>query len=152
MADLDVVEIADRQGMLEYGRMFAERLQSGDVVLLHGDLGAGKTTLTQGIAAGLNVLEDIQSPTFALVAEHSGFDSAGAPVRLYHLDLYRITRVEELEGLGYEQYIDPVDGISIVEWSDRAGGWTPEQFWLLQIAHNDSGGRTIRRSWRDSIS
>ena len=143
----EVVEIPDHRAMVEYGKNFAAVLRSGGVVLLHGDLGAGKTTLTQGIAAGLQVREEIQSPTFALVAEHAGADVEGMPVRLYHLDLYRLTGIDELEGLGYEQYIEPIDGISVIEWPERAGNWLPDRFWLLRIAYSESGGRTIHRSW-----
>lgn len=149
MTDGDVVDIPDHAGMVEYGRLFGASLRCGDVVLLHGDLGAGKTTVTQGIAAGLLVTGEIQSPTFALVAEYDGEEGGGNPIRLYHLDLYRLTGVEELEGLGYEQYIDPVDGISVIEWAEQAGAWLPDRFWLLQIAYSATGGRTIQRTWHD---
>jgi tRNA threonylcarbamoyladenosine biosynthesis protein TsaE len=136
--------------MAAYGRDFAQRLGQGDVVLLHGDLGAGKTTLTQGIAAGLGVAEAIQSPTFSLVAEHEGTDAGARPIRLYHLDLYRLTDPEELEGLGYDQYLDPVDGVAVIEWPERAGSWLPDRFWLLHISHDPHGGRVIQRSWHDT--
>ena len=143
----EVVEIPNHEGMVDYGRLFAKVMRAGDVVLLHGDLGAGKTTLTQGIAAGLHVAEEIQSPTFAIVAEHDGKDAEGAPIRLYHLDLYRLENPEHLEGLGYEQFIEPVNGISVIEWPERAGDWLPDRFWLLRIAYGGSGARTIHRSW-----
>lgn len=146
----DVATIKDHVGMTAYGRAFAEVLRAGDVVLLHGDLGAGKTTLAQGIAAGLNVGEDVQSPTFAIVAEHTGADAAGSPIRFYHLDLYRLENPEQLEALGYEQFIEPVDGVSIIEWPERAGGLLPDRFWLLRISDSLEGGRMVRRSWYDS--
>ena len=79
---VDVVIIPDHDAMVRFGREFAVGLRSGDVVLLHGDLGAGKTTITQGIAAGLGVKEAIQSPTFSLVAEHEGIDIEGRPIRV----------------------------------------------------------------------
>lgn len=145
----DVVAIRDHDGMVDYGREFAKDLGAGDVVLLHGDLGAGKTTLTQGIAAGFHVAEEIQSPTFTIVAEHDGKDVEGTPIRLYHLDLYRLTTREELDGLGYEQYLEPVDGVSVIEWPERAGDWLPDRFWLLRIAYGVYGGRIVRREWRE---
>jgi tRNA threonylcarbamoyladenosine biosynthesis protein TsaE len=143
------VTIPDHAGMIEYGRTFAATLKPGDVVLLHGDLGAGKTTLTQGMALGLGVEEAIQSPTFSLVAEHDGRDSEGRPLRLYHLDLYRLEEVDELEGLGYEQYLAPEDGVTVIEWPERADDWLPDGFWLLRIDHAPGGGRTIERSFHE---
>jgi tRNA threonylcarbamoyladenosine biosynthesis protein TsaE len=108
-------------------------LRPGDVVLLHGDLGAGKTTLTQGIAQGLGVREQIQSPTFTLVAEHAGQTATGKPITLYHLDLYRLAGAEDLESFGWEQYLAPVDGVSVVEWPERAGTWLPEEYLLVRL-------------------
>jgi tRNA threonylcarbamoyladenosine biosynthesis protein TsaE len=116
--------------MHDYGRAFAGRLRTGDVVLLHGDLGAGKTTLTQGIALGLGVPEAVQSPTFTLVGEHQG-----SSLKLYHLDLYRLDDPSDLDSFGYETYIDPEDGITVIEWPERAGDWLPEAFWLISISH-----------------
>jgi len=143
MTPKEIVDIPDAGAMREFGRSFADRLSHGDVVLLHGDLGAGKTTLTQGIAAGLGVREPVQSPTFSIVAEHDGVDSGGDSIKLYHIDLYRLTDAAELEGLNYEQYLDPGDGISIIEWPERAGDWLPDRFWLLRIMNAPSGGRRI---------
>ena len=146
MTNSETIFIADHQGMLEFGRALASRLERGDVVLLHGDLGAGKTTLTQGVAAGLGVQDPIQSPTFSLIAEHPAVDRNGEPVRLYHLDLYRLEDAEELEGIGYDQFISPEDAISVIEWPERAGDWLPERFWLLRIVHRRDGGRLIEQS------
>ncbi len=139
--------VADVDAMKAMGRSFAGRLVRGDVVLLHGDLGAGKTTFAQGVAAGLNVRDPVQSPTFSIVAEHTGSGIDGRPIRLYHLDLYRLVDPGDLENLGYGQYIDPPDAISIIEWPERAGNWLPERFWLLSITHAANGGRRIERSW-----
>ncbi len=146
MKSLDSVSIPDHAGMIEYGRAFGATLKLGDVVLLHGDLGAGKTTLTQGLARALGVEEAIQSPTFSLVAEHDGRDGEGRPMRLYHLDLYRLDDESELEGMGYPQYLAPDDGITVVEWPERAGSWLPARFWLLEIQYASGGGRRIERS------
>ena len=80
------------------GARLAALLQPGDVVLLHGDLGAGKTTLTQGIATGLGITGSVQSPTFTLVSEHPGVAADGSLLTLYHLDLYRLGGPEDLRG------------------------------------------------------
>ena len=122
----------------EIGRL----LRPGDVVLLHGDLGAGKTTLTQGIAQGLGVREQIQSPTFTLVAEHEGQTATGESINLYHLDLYRLAGEEDLDSFGWEQYLAPVEGVSVVEWPERAGSWLPEEYLLVRL---EPAGADLRR-------
>lgn len=117
----------------EIGAALGRLLHSGDVILLHGDLGAGKTTLAQGVARGLSVNEPVQSPTFTLVAEHRGRTAAGHPVRLYHLDLYRLTDEHELGSFGYGDYLAPTDGITVVEWPERAGTWLPDRYLLVRL-------------------
>jgi len=119
------------------GRRLARGLRAGDVLLLHGHLGAGKTTFAQGVAAGLGVAGPVQSPTFTLVNEHAG------PLRLYHLDLYRLTGPGDLAGLGYEEYLDPVDGVSVVEWPERAGGLLPETYLLATFSTGPDDERRI---------
>ena len=109
--------------------------------------GAGKTTLVQGIAAGLGVEEAIQSPTFGLVADHRGRLASGDAVAIHHLDLYRLESPDDLEDLGYEQYIAPADGISLIEWPERANDWLPDRFMLLKINPGVAGGRRIERTW-----
>lgn len=94
------------------GEELGKRLAPGEVIALFGDLGAGKTTLTKGIARGLGLAADVHSPTFTLIHEHPG------PIPLYHVDLYRLTSEDEVESLGIEEYIYS-DGVTIVEWADR---------------------------------
>lgn len=131
--------ITSGAAMQEFGAEFSRRLHAGDVVLLHGDLGAGKTTLTQGIATGLGVRDAIQSPTFTLVQEHPG-----ASLALYHLDLYRLDDPADLEGIGYETYLDAEDGVTVIEWPERAGDWLPDRFWLVQIEHLGGDRRQLQ--------
>jgi len=137
------VFVPDGESMSALGRHLARRLRPGDVFLLHGDLGAGKTTLTQGIAAGLGIDGPIQSPTFTLVAEHCVPAPPSGIETLYHLDLYRLDDPEDLESIGYEQYLDPVDAITIVEWPERAGDWLPGRFTLIRIDYAEGGGRNV---------
>jgi tRNA threonylcarbamoyladenosine biosynthesis protein TsaE len=87
-------------------------LQSGDVVALIGDLGAGKTTLTKSIGAGMGILDDVTSPTFTLMHEYRG------ATPLFHLDPYRLDRPEDLAEFGLDDYLNR-DGVLVVEWADR---------------------------------
>ncbi len=95
------------------GRIIGERAQSGDVYLLTGPLGAGKTCLTQGIAQGLGVEGYVRSPTFVLMTRHSG------RLTLHHVDLYRIGGPEEAWDLGLDEQLAG-DGVCVIEWADRA--------------------------------
>jgi len=96
------------------GEKIGRHLEAGDIVFLFGDLGAGKTTLTQGIARGLGVAREeyVRSPTFTLVNQYQG------KVPVYHIDLYRIASSHELEDLGLEEVFSS-EGISIVEWAEK---------------------------------
>ena len=111
----------------------------GTVILLHGDLGAGKTTLTQGIAAGMGVAEPVQSPTFTLVAEHQG-----ARLYLFHLDLYRLGGPDELETLGFDQFLEPEGAVVVIEWPERAGAWLPDAYLMIEITTAGPGRRTFQ--------
>ncbi len=114
------------------GQNLSHSLQAGDVVLLTGDLGMGKTVLARGIAQGLGVSEDeVRSPSFTLVNRYDG------RVTLYHIDLYRIDRPEDLDELGLEEILG-VDGIAVVEWAERLGPYRPERFVAVRLV--DRGG------------
>lgn len=102
------------------GEKLGKHLKPGDVVALYGDLGAGKTTLTRGIAAGLGLDADIHSPTFTLIHEHPG------KIPLYHVDLYRLADVQEVETLGLEEYIYS-DGVTVIEWSEKIQSLLPSE-------------------------
>jgi tRNA threonylcarbamoyladenosine biosynthesis protein TsaE len=125
------------------GERLGRVLWPGDVVLLHGDLGAGKTTLAQGIARGLGVAGYVQSPTFTLVHEHDGLTADGAPVRLYHLDLYRLGGEEDLDSFGFDDYLAPSDGITLIEWPERAASRLPGAYLLVRLAPVGAGERRI---------
>lgn len=138
-----VVVVPSAEAMIALGRQVGGHLVAGDVLLLHGDLGAGKTTFVQGVAQALGVSEAVQSPTFTLVGEHDGVDADGNRVDLHHLDLYRLTDPEELESFGYDDFLRPEDGISLIEWPERAGDWLPDRFLLVRIDYRAGGGRTV---------
>ena len=110
-------------------------MSGGEVVLLIGELGTGKTTLTQGLARGLDIEEYTKSPTFVLVHEYQG------RVRLYHIDLYRIESDLEAWDIGIDEYLDS-DGVSVIEWADRAPKVYPED---RLTVHLESPSETDRR-------
>ncbi len=106
------IETASPEETQKIAAKLGEKLKPGDVVLLFGDLGAGKTTFVQGLARGLGVPEDyyVQSPTFALINEYPG------RVPLYHVDLYRLAP-EDVYDLGLEELVEK--GVVVIEWSER---------------------------------
>jgi tRNA threonylcarbamoyladenosine biosynthesis protein TsaE len=106
------------------GRILGEHSTPGGVVLLTGELGAGKTCLTQGILHGLGSTELARSPTFVLIAEYQG------RLPLYHMDLYRVGSVEQAEDLGIDEYLEG-DGLTVVEWADNVPGVFPSN--ALQV-------------------
>lgn len=101
------------------GHEIAHLLNPPRLMILHGDLGAGKTTLVKGIAEALDAAQpdEVTSPTFTLIHEYEGKFS-GKPVRLYHLDLYRVDTERQLDTLGLDELIGP-DSIILVEWGDK---------------------------------
>ena len=108
------------------GTGLAKALKGGEVILLCGRLGAGKTCLTQGIAWGLGIQEYVRSPTFVLISEYQG------RLTLYHMDLYRLDDVMEIEELGLDDYIYR-DGVSVIEWAEKALSLLPQESLLVNI-------------------
>lgn len=125
----------------EIGVRIGTALSSGDVVALIGDLGAGKTCLTQGIARGVGVYRDqtVNSPSYILINEYEG------KIPIYHIDLYRLERVEDIVALGLEDYFGG-DGICVIEWADRMGELLPESHIQVTITAEDEFTRAIEVS------
>ncbi|HMO51645.1 MAG TPA: tRNA (adenosine(37)-N6)-threonylcarbamoyltransferase complex ATPase subunit type 1 TsaE [Kiritimatiellia bacterium] len=115
---------------MAWAMTFAHHLSAGTVLALHGDLGAGKTCLVQGLARGLDVTGMVHSPTFTLIHEYRG------RLPLYHLDLYRLHGPEDAWEIGIEQYL-PGDGITAVEWPERITSLLPESTRHLLLRHGD---------------
>lgn len=99
-----------------------------DIFLLAGELGTGKTCLTQGIAWGLGIKEYAMSPSFVLVREHHG------RLPLYHIDLYRLDRIEEIANLGLDDYFYS-NGVCVVEWAEKGLSLLPPEHLLIQISY-----------------
>lgn len=120
------IKIKNLKEMEKFGKFLSANLKNKDVVSLKGDLGAGKTTLTNFIGKGLNISDYITSPTFNIVNSYHG------DKELNHLDLYRIENPLELERIDYENYFYP-EGISIIEWAEKGGYYIPEDIIEIEI-------------------
>ena len=118
------------------GEKLASRLKAGDVVILEGELGAGKSELARGIAKGLGVTETVTSPSFTIL---NVYESGRCP--LYHFDWYRLESEEELYELGMDEYLGG-DGIAVVEWAERCPDAVPEN--VLRIRLEVTGGESRR--------
>jgi tRNA threonylcarbamoyladenosine biosynthesis protein TsaE len=133
------ITLADAAATHAFGVALGEQLAAGTVLLLRGDLGAGKTSLVQGIGAGLGIRETIESPTFTLINEY-----LDGRVPLYHLDLYRLEPAEVV-GLNLESYWEGMEvepGIVAIEWADRLP-YLPEDYWSVTLSHTADGGREL---------
>ena len=115
----------------------AKELSPGDVVCLEGDLGAGKTTFTQGLAAALGVPGRVTSPTFCIVQEHQSLE-----LLLVHMDLYRLRGEEDVEAIGWEDYLAR-GAVLVVEWPERAGALIPPTARRVSITHGGENRRKI---------
>ncbi|MBI4234475.1 MAG: tRNA (adenosine(37)-N6)-threonylcarbamoyltransferase complex ATPase subunit type 1 TsaE [Chloroflexi bacterium] len=127
----------------ELGRLLGSHAAAGDLFLLAGGLGVGKTTLTQGIAWGLGVQEHARSPTFVLVTQYRG------RLTLYHIDLYRLDDVQEVLDLGLDEYLFG-DGVCVVEWAEKAPQVFPAAHLLVTLQPVDDTTRRLRLEARGS--
>lgn len=110
----------------QLGVVLGELASDGDLFLLAGNLGAGKTCLTQGIARGIGFSGYVASPTFVLMREYRG------RLTMFHLDLYRLDSPREIEGLGVDEFMGQA-GLCVVEWADKALEWFPEDHLLIKM-------------------
>jgi tRNA threonylcarbamoyladenosine biosynthesis protein TsaE len=120
---------------LAFGRNLAAVLRPPCTVLLEGDLGSGKTTLTKGIVAGLGAAreEDVTSPSFTLVHEYGKTAAAsGSAIRVYHVDLYRIEERSEIESLGLDELFNPCSTV-IIEWGDKLPDEPPGPLFRIRL-------------------
>lgn len=112
--------LPNREATLRFGYQLGSLLQAGDIIALSGDLGAGKTTLTQAIAQGMGITEQINSPTFALIHEHYH------TLPLFHADVYRLESPDDLYDLGFEELLTR-KGVVVVEWAERIASVLPKE-------------------------
>ena len=125
-----------------FGEELAREFKAGDVLLLEGPLGAGKTCLTRGLARGLGANPDaVLSPTFSIVRQVSG-----GRLLLHHIDLYRLESTAAVVELGLDELFDG-DGLSVVEWPERLGPRVPAGVWHLRLSIQSDGSREAH-CWR----
>ncbi|MDD6350929.1 MAG: tRNA (adenosine(37)-N6)-threonylcarbamoyltransferase complex ATPase subunit type 1 TsaE [Lachnospiraceae bacterium] len=121
------------------GKRMGEEAQAGDVIALTGDLGVGKTVFTKGIAEGLGVKEPVSSPTFTILQEYR---SGRMP--LYHFDVYRIGDPEEMDEVGFDDYIYG-DGLCLIEWAELISDLMPDHYRQITIEKDLTKGFDYRR-------
>jgi tRNA threonylcarbamoyladenosine biosynthesis protein TsaE len=116
---------------------FARQLKAGDIVLLQGDLGAGKTTFVKGLAKFFKVApKKVNSPTFVIMNYYKG------KFPLYHFDLYRLENPKAIDTLDFDEYFYG-EGISVIEWPERLGEYKPKQYYLVEFQHKGENKRRI---------
>lgn len=125
---------------LTFAKSFAEKIQRGDIIVLEGDLGAGKTHFVKGFASGIGSKSLVTSPTFTIMNIYEG-----GRMPVYHFDMYRLSSKEEAEELGFEEYFDAsiLDGVSIVEWPSQVEGLIKPPYYKIQIEKLSENARKI---------
>lgn len=119
---------------LQFSKELAQKLQPGDVITLEGDLGAGKTTFTKGLAVGLDINKNVSSPTFTIIKEYNG------RLPLYHMDVYRLEDSDE--DLGFDEYFEG-QGVTVVEWAHLIEDQLPEELLQINITHGEENSRNL---------
>ena len=140
-----IIETNTPKETFDFGKSLGESAKAGTVYTLIGDLGVGKTVLTQGLAKGLEIEEPISSPTFTIVQV---YEEGRLP--LYHFDVYRIGDVEEMEEIGYEDYFYG-EGVSLIEWANLIEEILPEQYTEIKIEKDLEKGFDYRKITVTSI-
>jgi len=135
-SQLELISLSPGQTQ-NLGAHLGRLVQAGDILLLVGSLGTGKTCLAQGIARGLNIKDYVLSPSFVIVRELYG------RLPLYHIDLYRLDRIEEIMDLGLDEYLYG-SGVSVVEWADKGLGVLPAEHLLIEISYLSLNERSFR--------
>mgnify|MGYP000873431153 CR=1 FL=1 len=122
-----VIESFCPEDTFALGQKIGELVKPGTVISLVGDLGVGKTVFTQGLAKGLGIMEPVNSPTFTIVQEyHTG------RMPFYHFDVYRIGCVEEMDEIGFDDYVYG-EGLTMIEWANLIEEILPDHFWQIVI-------------------
>ena len=134
-----VIETNSPEETFRVGKELGEKAYAGQVFTLTGDLGVGKTVFTQGLAKGLGIEEPVNSPTFTIIQEYDG-----GRLPFYHFDVYRIGDVEEMEEVGFDDYVMG-EGVSLIEWADLIRESLPEKRTEILIEKDLERGFDYRR-------
>ncbi len=129
-----IVKTNNTEETLQFSKELAQRLQPGDVITLEGDLGAGKTTFTKGLAVGLDITKNVSSPTFTIIKEYNG------RLPLYHMDVYRLE--DSYEDLGFDEYFEG-QGVTVVEWAHLIEEQLPNELLQIKITHGEENTRIL---------
>ena len=133
---MESLTLTNRDAAIALGKKIGQQLVAGDVLVLDGDLGAGKTTFTKGLAAGLEIPDIIKSPTFTIIHEYQD-----GRLPLYHMDAYRLEN-GGAEDLGLEEYFDG-DGVSVVEWAEFVEDELPADFLAIHFKRTDDDNTRV---------
>ncbi len=136
---MNFLELQSLEKTQAFGKLLGRLAEPADIITLEGDLGAGKTALTQAIGRGLEVDPKIYitSPTFSLLQEYQG------RLLLYHMDLYRLAGEEDIENLGFAEYIYG-NGLTVIEWPERLGSLMPAERLHIQLLITGETSRTAQ--------
>lgn len=134
-----IIETNSEKETYAFGLELGKKAHAGQVYTLVGDLGVGKTVFTKGLARGLDILEPVSSPTFTIVQVYEE-----GRLLFYHFDVYRIGDVEEMDEIGYEDYIYG-DGVSLIEWANLIEEILPEHYTEIKIEKDLEKGFDYRR-------
>lgn len=129
-----IVRTTSTEETLQFSKELAQKLQPGDVITLEGDLGAGKTTFTKGLAVGLDINKNVSSPTFTIIKEYNG------RLPLYHMDVYRLE--DSYEDLGFDEYFEG-QGVTVVEWAHLIEEQLPNELLQIKITHGEENSRIL---------
>ena len=136
---MKIIETNNAEETFALGRQIGQQAKAGEVYTLVGDLGVGKTVLTQGVAAGLGIEEPVNSPTFTIMQI---YDEGRIP--FYHFDVYRIGDVEEMDEIGYEDYFYG-EGVCMIEWANLIEEILPPGYKQITIEKNPDKGYGYRK-------
>ena len=138
------INTTSEQETIDFGIDFADKLKGGDIILLSGDLGAGKTTLVKGIAQGLDIKDEVTSPTFILMNIYKICNKKLKNKKLVHVDTYRLENENDLMEIGIEDYLGNKDTICIIEWPEKIKNLLEnKKIMSVNIKHLDKNSRKI---------
>ena len=151
--DTEIYSSTGEEETFQLGVEFAERLLGGDVVAFYGDLGAGKTEFIKGICQGLRVDEIVASPTYTIVNQYAGNLHGGAPVDIFHVDLYRIENNAELLEVGLADLLADIGSVKLIEWAQNAEAVLPAvRYDIVLTALDDENLRRIEIIHLDGVT
>jgi tRNA threonylcarbamoyladenosine biosynthesis protein TsaE len=141
MATVEHLHTTGEQETEAAGAALGARLRGGDLVALSGDLAAGKTVFTRGLARALGIAEPVTSPTFAIVQEYAG------RLTLYHLDLYRLPGAQEALAFGVEEFLAQPGAVTVIEWAERLGDLLPPATIRVSLRALSPEERALTITW-----